>query len=189
MTILEAIAQIDTQLLLAVNARTGNAVVDFLMVTLSRKWVWIPLYAALGYLIFRKFGFINTLWVGVSVAVLLILTDQGSVQFFKENFERSRPCHNPDLQHVLNLVSGKCGGKYGFISSHASNVFGLATLVSFMFRGTKSIAIPIFLWAALVSFSRVYLAVHYPMDVFVGAVYGLSCGLFVWWVLRRVITI
>lgn len=163
--------------------------VDSLMILVSAKWVWLPLYAFLLYLIQQKFGWTKTLWILTTVFALLVLTDQGSVQFFKEYFQRSRPCHNPVLVDVLTKVSDKCGGQYGFISSHAANVFGLATVMFFMFRDRVGLSLLIFVWAVVVAFSRVYLAVHYPLDVFVGAGFGMICALLIWSITRKALSL
>lgn len=105
-----------------------------------------------------------------------MLSDQGSVYFFKEVFERLRPCHQPALIEQINLVSGRCGGQFGFISSHASNVFGLAAFLVGIFKGRSVTKVILILWAVSVSISRVYLGVHFPFDVIFGACYGIIIG-------------
>ena len=146
------------------------------MMLISGKWVWIPLYAYLLYALIQNFTFSSVGWIVLSICALVILTDQGSVELFKEYFQRLRPCHNLNIKDSLLLVSGKCGGQYGFVSSHAANVFGLASFVYLLMKGYSKYWVFLILWAALVSFSRVYLAVHYPADVIAGAALGVVLG-------------
>lgn len=166
----------DQELLLAVNDLVGNRSFDAIMIFASEKWVWIPLYAMIALLIWKRLGSSAMVYVAVAIVSLVVLTDQGSVVLFKDTFERFRPCHHEELKSLLELPLGKCGGKFGFISSHASNVFGLAAFVFIVMKGHGKIWLLLFVWAAIVSFSRVYLAVHYPSDILGGAVFGMCCG-------------
>ncbi len=111
--------------------------------------------------------------------------DQGSVKLFKDVFERLRPCHNPAIAELVHTINGKCGGKYGFVSSHATNSFALAVFCGFLFkRHYKYMLWLMLFWAAIVSYSRVYVGVHYPGDIIGGAVLGSLVGLFVFWLMK-----
>jgi undecaprenyl-diphosphatase len=147
---------------------------DLIMWNISKTEIWLPLYGIVLFFIFRTYK-----WKGLitffALLLLVLVSDQGSVHLFKNVFQRLRPCHQPELAGLVHLVNGKCGGQFGFISSHASNTFAFAMFVSFFFMN-KPLAWFIFGWAAIVSYSRIYLGVHYPFDIIGGAIYGILAG-------------
>ncbi len=156
-----------------------NDFFDVVMYWLSDKFIWIPLYIYFFFLAYKKVG--NRVWlVAVAIALLILLSDQLSVHAFKDVFLRYRPCHNLLIQSKVHLLNEHCGGTYGFVSSHAANTFALAMFLSLLFKNKiKNFSIFIFIWASLVSYSRIYSGVHYPADVAVAAILGMGVGVMV----------
>jgi undecaprenyl-diphosphatase len=173
---LQTLINWDTQLFLFLNS-IHSPFWDYIMAFVSGKLSWIPLYLLLIYFITRKYGW-KTLWWLVAITLLVVATDQVSVGLFKNVFHRLRPCHNPEIQNLIHLVGG-CGGQYGFVSSHAANTFGIAAFMSLLFKN-KWVTISLLTWALIVSYSRIYLGVHYPGDVICGAFLGAGIGISIW---------
>ena len=174
-SMLEFLKELDARLLVAIN-HSNNHVLDFLFYWISNKWIWIPFYFFLAYRVFKidgRNGFILMIFVAATIAVC----DQLASSFLKNYFMRLRPCHEPGLADQIHLVKDYCGGQYGFVSSHAANVFGLSALLIRIFRGKNLIAGSIlWSWATIVSLSRVYLGAHYPGDIVGGAILGVVVG-------------
>jgi len=164
--------QLDQQLFLFLNS-ANSPFWDKIMVYLSMKIVWAPLYIAI--LIFLGIKYKGRFWIMLLFIILAVtLADQISV-LIKNAVDRPRPCHESSLQGLVHVVNGVCGGLYGFVSSHASNSFNVAFL-SLMFIKRKWYTVFIIAWASIVSYSRIYLGVHYPGDVLCGAILGALIG-------------
>lgn len=172
---MDAVIALDTRLFLFFNGLHVDWL-DPVMAFVSSEFGWTPLYLFLAYLAIKKYG-IRSVWFFLGVALLFISTDQLSAHFFKPYFHRFRPCHNEEIADLVYLPYGHCGGKYGFISSHACNVFGLAMFASYHLKSYwKYMPCALFGWAALIGYSRLYMGVHYPGDVICGAIVGLLLG-------------
>ncbi len=169
---------LDKELFLLINGLNAEWA-DTIMSHVSYKLTWVPLYVILLVPLYKQMG-MKLFGALLAVGFLIVVADQTSVHLFKDVFKRLRPCHEPELQGLVHLVNNKCGGQFGFLSSHATNTFALATFLSLLMRGSyRWLPVILFVWALLNMYSRVYLGVHYPGDVLAGAIYGSGLGFLV----------
>lgn len=172
---LEWIIETDISLFLWLNG-INSPFWDHIMFFVSKKESWIPIYLLLLIIIFRRSGTKETIFLLVSIGILITITDQTTSGFLKPWVGRFRPCQpEANLEFMVHIVNGKCGGKFGFASSHAANFFGLATFLGLWFANRRILQICLLI-ASVVAYSRIYLGVHYPLDVFVGALIGFFAG-------------
>jgi undecaprenyl-diphosphatase len=174
---IEYLNRIDTDLFLFINS-LHSPFWDKVMLFMSGKAEWIPLYLVLAAWVIYRFRW-KSLLVFATVALLIIASDQVS-NICKDLFHRLRPCHNPGINNLIHMADDYCGKQYGFVSNHAANTFALASFTSLLFR-KKYYSFFIYFWAALVSYSRVYLGVHYPGDILGGVLLGTGLGILFCW--------
>ena len=183
---IESLINIDTSITLAING-LHNSFFDAIMLFISGKFSWIPLYLVLLFFAYKKTENIKVFLVFLlSVAMLITMADQSSVHLFKNVFERLRPCHCEQLKNTIHIVNGHCGGQFGFVSSHATNTFALAVFLSKLFRN-NIVTFFLILWAVVVAYSRVYLGVHYFGDVLGGAILGTVIAFIVYYLYKKVV--
>ena len=183
---LEEILKLDTEIFIFLN-NLGTSSFDGFWTFLSRKEANIAVYLS-GLLFFLKNkGFksykvkpLDVFYIFSLVLVMILISDQ-SANIFKDSFQRLRPCYNEIIQDSVRLVKESCGGKYGFFSAHASNSFSLAVFFGVLFRDFSKY--PIYftiIYASLISYSRIYLGVHYPLDIIFGALFGVINGILIY---------
>ncbi|WP_046242585.1 phosphatase PAP2 family protein [Hymenobacter terrenus] len=167
----QSLKDLDRRLLVAIN-HAHTPALDAIMTFASNRYVWFPAYALLIIWLIYYFRRQAVLLLPLVIAAVS-LADSITSRLFKPFFARPRPCHDGVLAYQLHLPDG-CGGQFGFLSSHAANsmalaIFLLLVLPASRLRGLKTGA---FIWAGLLSYSRIYLGAHYPTDVLGGAAVG-----------------
>ena len=164
---------LDTHLFLKLNG-WHSPFWDRIMWFISGKIEWLPFYILLIILLIYLFKK-QSIFIVIGAIIAVILADQLAVHAFKEVIGRLRPSHDPEISDMVHIIHDYRGGLYGFVSNHAANTFSLATYLSLIVR-KRYFTIILFAWALLVSYSRIYLGVHYPGDIIGGAVLGLFIG-------------
>lgn len=173
MEVLNGIIEIDTDIFLSIN-QMHSTFFDHFMSTYSGKWVWIPMYAAIWYVMLRNFHWKVTLLCMIGLALTITFADQVCATLIRPYVERLRPSNlNNPLSEMVHIVNGRRGGRFGFPSCHAANSFGPAFFIFFLFR-KRWLTLFMMAWALLTCYSRVYLGVHYPGDLLVGTLVGLT---------------
>ena len=160
-----------------------NVFWDTFMWIYSGKIVWVPLViTALIVFIYKK-PWKQALLFVLCFVLLATLCDQISASIIKPFFERLRPTHHPDFEKLVLVVNDYRGGRFGFISAHSANGFGVATFLSLVFR-YRAFTITIFSWATLTAYSRIYLGVHFITDVLGGMLLGFAVGFLVYYIFQ-----
>lgn len=171
--IVNSLVNYDQDLFLWLNSR-HEPWMDNIMFWVTYKVTWLPMYVAMVMITARATG-MRAIAIVITVIVAVVLADQITSGIMKPYFSRFRPCHEPLLAGLVHEVGG-CGGSFGFASSHASTSFALAITWFTLLRDKIRYMWILILWACLYSYSRVYVGVHYPGDILVGACVGLLSG-------------
>ncbi len=181
MSLLEQFDAWDRSLFLAING-LHSPFFDQVMWQISEPLTWIPVYLFLLFLLKQRFGWKYLAWSVPVIALMVICSDSGSVVLFKNTVQRLRPSHVESLNGSIHLLTDDKGeflrgGSFGFVSSHASNHFAIAVfMIGVLHASVRGLAPVLIVWAVLIGYSRIYLGMHYPGDVLVGALYGAVIG-------------
>ncbi len=175
---LEQLIDIDKQLLLAMNG-SDSLFWDGVMQVYTTTIIWIPFALALVYLLIKNNNLMNFIVLLVMCALVIALADGITSTICKPLFARFRPTHDPEIMYMVDVVNNYRAYKYGFMSSHAANSFGIAVFVILLVKN-RLLSVSVVLWALLNCYSRIYLGVHYPGDIICGAFVGILCGVLVY---------
>lgn len=173
---LDFLNDIDTQIFLFFNG-AHSPFFDVFMKLFTGKYIWIPMYLAIMLMIWRTAGKHKFIFYLMGVILAVAITDQVCATLIRPAVERLRPSNlQNELSQLTYIVGEYRGGRYGFPSCHAANSFAMATFMAMLVRKRSFVAF-IICWAVLNSYSRLYLGVHYPGDLFVGSLIGIVTGI------------
>ena len=171
---IDQLLEYDTELFLFLN-NLGSPTWDNFWLFVTNRFAFIPLYVFLLYLLYKKYG-LKALFIFIVMVTLMITFTDQITNVFKRGFERTRPCGVPELADSIRFVVDYCG-KYGFFSGHSSNSMAVAVYVGLFLRPYyKNVIFMLLFWSATVAYSRIYVGVHYPLDIFCGLTFGALSG-------------
>lgn len=182
MNLIDTLKLWDTNLFLLLNGLHAPYF-DGFMFAVSEKLTWIPLYLSI-ILVTIKYRRSDALWIILAFVLCIVIADQISSGLIKNTVQRLRPSRVPELADAIHLVRGYTGGRYGFVSSHAANAVAFAVLSSLVYRNRFYVA-GISFWAFITAYSRIYLGVHYPLDIVGGGMVGVLAALICYYALKR----
>ena len=169
------ILELDRQVLAWFNG-SNSLFVDTLAVNLTSGFTWIPLYVALIYVIIRNNDTMPHIFLTIGCAVLAVVVVSVSVELIiKPLVARWRPSNDPYIRHTIKIVNGIRSGQYGFFSAHAANTFSLAVYLSLLIK-SRPLTVMLCLWSAVNCWTRLYLGLHYPLDILFGLLWGAILG-------------
>lgn len=169
---LEKLIQLDVQLLVFLNG-LGSATYDELWLFITKQSNWTPFFLVLLYLVYKKIGIKSTLYLLLFVTLLLVVTDQ-TTNLFKVTFQRLRPCNNPEINSIIRLV--KPSNSFSLFSGHAANSSATMTFLFLLLKKYYRFAFLLFLFPLIFAYSRIYLGLHYPLDIVTGYLFGSTFG-------------
>lgn len=169
---LEKILALDTQLFIYLNG-LGSETYDGLWLIITKQVNWIPFFLLLFYFIYKKLGIKQTGYLLLFIAFLLLATDQ-ITNLFKYTVQRLRPCNNPEINTIIRVVQVRTS--FSFFSGHAANTMAVSTFLYLIFKKQFKYFGLLFLWPLIFAYSRIYLGLHYPLDILAGYLCGLITG-------------
>jgi len=172
---LDQLLQYDKELFLFLN-NLGVTNWDGFWLVITNKLTFIPLYGLLLFLVYKKLGLKSMLLIILVIAAMITFTDQITNLFKYVIAKRPRPCREEDLQNIMRYVAPRCG-RYGFFSGHAANSMAAAVFAGLLLKPYyKKLIFILLFWSAIVAYSRIYVGVHYPLDIICGLTFGAISG-------------
>jgi len=169
---LEKIIASDKQLFVFLNG-LGSETFDNLWLGITHQFYWTPFYLLVFYLLQKKIGWKNLLIILLFIAVLILFCDQ-TANLVKNSVQRLRPCSDPEIKDIIRIV--KSSDTFSFFSGHATSSMATTVFVYLNFKKYYRYAILLFLFPLIFAYSRIYLGLHFPLDIIAGYIYGATFG-------------
>lgn len=134
---------------------------------------WIPLYLLFLYLGFKSMDWKKGLALVILAAILVTFSDQFTV-FLKDFFERLRPNRDPSINGIIRIL--KNNKSFSFVSGHATTSMAVSLFMYLTFKKNYPYTYLFFIWPLMFAYSRIYIGVHFPLDVLCGALLGVGIG-------------
>ncbi len=171
---IDQLLQYDKALFLFLN-NLGTETWDGLWLLITNKLTFIPLYGVLLFLMYKRFGLKALLAFVIIIVLMVTFTDQ-ITNVFKRGFERLRPCRTEGIMEQMRYIAVRCG-KYSFFSGHSSNSMAAAVFAGLLLKPyIKHLIFILLFWSATVAYSRIYVGVHFPIDIICGMLFGALSG-------------
>lgn len=169
---LEKIINLDKELLVFLNG-LGSPTYDGFWLIITRQIYWTPIFLLVFYLMYKKIGLKNLLISIIFIAVLILICDQ-TANLFKNSFKRLRPCNDLEINTIIRIV--KSSKTFSYFSGHATNSMATAMFVFLIIRKHYKYTFLLFLFPLIFAYSRIYLGLHFPLDIISGYVFGAIIG-------------
>jgi undecaprenyl-diphosphatase len=169
---IDQLLELDSDLLVFLNG-LGSKTFDGFWLVVTNQLYWTPLFLVLLYFIYKKLGTRQTLYLLLAIAVLIAFSDQVT-NLFKNGFQRLRPCNNPEINGIIRLVQIR--KSFSFFSGHAATSMASAVFIYHNIKRYYKYAYLLFLWPLIFAYSRIYLGLHYPIDILTGYTFGAIAG-------------
>lgn len=167
---IEKILEIDQRLFVFLNG-LGSETFDGFWLWITNQFAWIPVFIIILYLVFKHLGWRHAVLIVLVIAALITLTDQ-TTNIFKKGFERLRPVNNSEIADLIRAVQTR--SSFSFFSGHASNSMAVAFFLFTVMRPYLKYMGLIFIWPFVFAYSRIYLGLHYPIDIVCGYIWGIT---------------
>lgn len=178
---MKKIIEFDQQLLVYLN-NLGSTPFDDFWLLITNQFSWIPFFILLAYFLKKIFNWKELGFIALAITLLIIFCDQ-STNFFKYSFERIRPCNDPILLNQIRIL--KCSPTFSFFSAHASNSMACMTFLFLTLKKHYNFIALIFIYPLLFAYSRIYIGMHYPLDIFFGYIFGAFSGLLFFYLYKK----